>query len=59
MSDVQKINVLDLSLAELTAQVKAWGQPAFRAKQLYRQLWVLLTDEFEAMSDCPPGSVPF
>lgn len=47
------INVLDLDLPALTEQVKAWGQPAFRAKQLYRQLWVNQRESFDDMSDLP------
>lgn len=52
MSDLP-VNLLDLDLPALTAQVKAWGQPAFRAKQLYRQLWVNLVTEVSEMSDLP------
>lgn len=33
--------------------MRDWGQPAFRARQLYRQLYVNLTDEVGAMSDLP------
>lgn len=53
MHESSKINLLDLSLAELITQINAWGQPAFRAKQLYRQLWVLLADDFDQMTDLP------
>jgi hypothetical protein len=31
--------VYDLSLEQLTERVVELGEPAFRAKQLYRQLW--------------------
>lgn len=48
-----KINLLDLDLSALTDQIKAWGQPAFRAKQLYRQLWVNQQTSFDDMSDLP------
>lgn len=48
-----RVNVLDLDLPALRDQVVAWGQPAFRAKQLYRQLWVNQTHDFAEMSDLP------
>ncbi|MGA0369213.1 MAG: 23S rRNA (adenine(2503)-C(2))-methyltransferase RlmN, partial [Kiritimatiellia bacterium] len=47
------VNLLDLNLSSLTEQVKAWGQPAFRAKQLYRQLWIKQAETFDEMSDLP------
>jgi 23S rRNA (adenine2503-C2)-methyltransferase len=31
--------VYDLSLDQLTDRLAAWGEPAFRAKQVWRQLW--------------------
>lgn len=52
MSDTP-VNLLDLNLPALTEQVNAWGQPAFRAKQLYRQLWLKQTENFDEMSDLP------
>jgi 23S rRNA (adenine2503-C2)-methyltransferase len=48
-----KVNLLDLDLPALTEQVKAWGQPAFRAKQLYRSLWINHVAGFAEMSDLP------
>lgn len=48
-------DLLELDLPALTERVKAWGQPAFRAKQLHRQLWVNQAESFEAMSDMPKG----
>ncbi len=47
------INIYDLSLDELQALLKSWGQPAFRAKQLYRQLYVNLASSYGEMSDLP------
>jgi 23S rRNA (adenine2503-C2)-methyltransferase len=32
-------NVYDLDLAQLSERLAAWGEPAFRARQVYRQLW--------------------
>lgn len=48
-----KVNLLDLDLPALTEQIRAWGQPAFRAKQVYRHLWVNLADSFASMTDLP------
>ena len=45
--------LLDFDLPALTEQVKEWGHPGFRAKQLYRQLWVNQACDFEEMSDLP------
>lgn len=42
-----------MPLAELQALLADWGQPAFRARQLYRQLYVNLITEPAAMSDLP------
>src|SRR5918997_2298345 len=47
------INLYDLSLAELGELLAGWGQPAFRARQLYRQLYVNLAADFDAMTDLP------
>lgn len=47
------IRLLDLDLPALTEQVKAWGQPAFRAKQLYRHLWVNQVEDPLEMTDLP------
>jgi 23S rRNA (adenine2503-C2)-methyltransferase len=41
------------TLPELTALMRAWNQPAFRARQLYRQLYVRLASAPEAMTDLP------
>jgi len=44
--------VYDLSLHELTERVVALGEPAFRAKQVYRQLWQRAAT-YEEMPDVP------
>lgn len=41
------------TLSELTELMRSWGQPAFRARQIYRQLYVHLVDDPEAMTDLP------
>jgi 23S rRNA (adenine2503-C2)-methyltransferase len=43
----------DLSLDELAERLQAWGEPAFRAKQLYAQLWRRAAT-YDAMSDLSP-----
>ncbi len=45
--------VYDLTLEQLTDRLVAWGEPAFRAKQLWRQLWKRAAT-YEQMSDIAP-----
>ena len=47
------INLYNLSLAELGELLAGWGQPAFRARQLYRQLYRNLATDFGSMTDLP------
>src|SRR5688500_8451450 len=47
------LNLYDLSLAELGELLASWQEPAFRARQLYRQLFVNLATDFDAMTDLP------
>ncbi len=44
--------VYDLSLDQLTERLGAWDEPAFRAKQVYRQLWHRAAT-YERMPDVP------
>jgi 23S rRNA (adenine2503-C2)-methyltransferase len=46
--------VYDLSLDQLTDRLVAWGEPAFRAKQVWSQLWKRAAP-YEAMSDVAPA----
>jgi len=46
-------NVYDLSLEQLTERLAAWGEPAFRARQVYRHLWRRAAT-FDRMPDVPP-----
>ncbi|GIV00406.1 MAG: hypothetical protein KatS3mg014_2021 [Actinomycetota bacterium] len=48
------VNVYDLTLEQLTERLAAWGEPAFRARQLYRQLW-RRSATYEEMTDLPAG----
>ena len=44
----------DLSLEELTDRLSAWGEPAYRAKQVHAQLW-RRSAIYEEMSDVSPA----
>lgn len=43
----------DLTLEELTGYVTGLGQPAFRAKQLFRWMYVHLESDFDRMTNLP------
>ena len=47
------INLYNLSQTELGELLLSWKEPAFRARQLYRQLYVNLAHDFDAMTDLP------
>ena len=47
------VTVYELSLQQLTDRLSGWGEPAFRAKQVYAQLWKRAA-EYEEMSDVSP-----
>ncbi|MCS6771801.1 MAG: 23S rRNA (adenine(2503)-C(2))-methyltransferase RlmN [Kiritimatiellae bacterium] len=46
-------DLLGFRREELAALLSRWGEPAFRAKQLYRHLHVHLAASFEQMTDLP------
>ena len=46
--------VYDLTLEQLTDRLVAWGEPAFRAKQVWTQLWKRAAT-YEGMSDVAPA----
>jgi 23S rRNA (adenine2503-C2)-methyltransferase len=48
------VTAYDLSLDELALQLSAWGEPAFRAKQVYSQLWKRAA-HYHEMSDIAPS----
>ncbi len=50
---MEQPSLYNLSLPELEALMREWGQPAFRARQLYRQLYVNLADDPASMTDLP------
>ena len=49
----QKRCISSLTLAELTAELKALGLPGFRAKQIFHWVHQKLVTEFSAMTDQP------
>ena len=49
----EHINLYDLSQVELGELLAQWNEPAFRARQLYRQLYINLAADFDAMTDLP------
>jgi 23S rRNA (adenine2503-C2)-methyltransferase len=48
------VTVYDRSLEELTAILQGWGEPAFRARQVYAQLWKRAAT-FDEMTDVAPA----
>lgn len=46
-------DLYDLSLADMERLMADWGQPAYRARQIFRQLYVNLVDTPQAMTDLP------
>jgi 23S rRNA (adenine2503-C2)-methyltransferase len=46
-------NLYDLSLGDLEELMRSWGQPAYRARQIYRQLYVNLARDPAIMTDLP------
>lgn len=49
----ERIALLDLTHAELAALLAGWGQPNFRADQIWRWLYLGLADDTEAMTNLP------
>ncbi|MGC9529905.1 MAG: 23S rRNA (adenine(2503)-C(2))-methyltransferase RlmN [Candidatus Bipolaricaulaceae bacterium] len=47
------VDLRDLSFDQLVALLTGWGEPAFRAKQIWRWAWGRLAEEFEEMTDLP------
>jgi 23S rRNA (adenine2503-C2)-methyltransferase len=48
-------DLFDLTLPALTDWLATQGQPAFRARQIYRQLYQSLAGDFSQMTDLPAG----
>ncbi len=47
------IRLLDLTFEELRAQLQSWGEPAFRADQIWQWLYARLAADSAAMSNLP------
>jgi 23S rRNA (adenine2503-C2)-methyltransferase len=52
---VSRLNLLDLEPAELVRLVEAWGEPAYRGRQLADWIYRKGIREFDAMSNLPVG----
>lgn len=48
---MSKAALYNLTAAELAALLNTMGEPAFRAKQIYRQLYVKVVDDLDGMTD--------
>jgi 23S rRNA (adenine2503-C2)-methyltransferase len=46
-------NLLDLSFANLESTLTAWGEPAYRARQVWTWTYVHLVDDFDRMTNLP------
>jgi 23S rRNA (adenine2503-C2)-methyltransferase len=49
----ERPNLYDLALPEIEQLLGGWNQPAYRARQLYRQIYVNLADAPALMTDLP------
>ncbi len=49
----ERIDLYDLDPDALAALLASWGEPAYRARQIIRQLYVNLVATFDAMTDLP------
>ncbi|NDJ60926.1 MAG: bifunctional tRNA (adenosine(37)-C2)-methyltransferase TrmG/ribosomal RNA large subunit methyltransferase RlmN, partial [Chloroflexi bacterium] len=47
------INLYEYSQAELADLLAAWGEPRFRAKQIWSWLYDKRVDSFDAMTNLP------
>src|SRR4051812_1140647 len=47
------LNLYDLTLPDLEVLLHGWGQPTYRARQIYRQLYIHLVTDPLAMTDLP------
>jgi len=52
-ADVSPVQLLDLTRQELGRLLAGWDQRVYRANQVYRWLYHVLVDDFEAMTDLP------
>lgn len=50
-----RTDVLELDQGQLGARMRELGEPGFRAKQVVRQVYVNLAEDFASMTDLPKG----
>ncbi len=50
---MEKVDLLNLSLEELAAQLEGWGEPPYRAEQIWDWVWKKLATDFQAMTNLP------
>jgi 23S rRNA (adenine2503-C2)-methyltransferase len=48
-------DIRNLTFAELKAELESWGEPAYRAKQVFEWIYQKGADSFAAMTDLPKG----
>lgn len=48
---VDRRDLLDLSFPELTSELSTWGEPSFRARQVWEWVWTRFETEFSCMTD--------
>lgn len=48
-----KTRILDLSFEELESLLRGWGEPQYRARQLWKWLWEKWATTFQEMTDLP------
>jgi 23S rRNA (adenine2503-C2)-methyltransferase len=53
MVDGRKVNLLDLSMDQLTQLVMAWGEPRFRAAQIWRWIYHTIAEDPGEMGNLP------
>jgi 23S rRNA (adenine2503-C2)-methyltransferase len=53
MSKKQPISLYDLSLSQLTDMLASWNEPAYRAQQIYCQIYRRLCTDIDSMTDLP------
>jgi 23S rRNA (adenine2503-C2)-methyltransferase len=51
LSSIQIPSLYDLTQEQLAQQLSEWGEPAFRAKQIWRWLYQRFAQDFDEMSD--------
>ncbi|MBP1769069.1 MAG: rRNA ((2503)-C(2))-methyltransferase [Candidatus Aminicenantes bacterium] len=50
---MKKTDLKDLTFAEIKAELESWGEPAYRAKQVFEWVYQKGAESFAAMTDLP------